>query len=174
MYPHLGFYGRPACGVCGDDLCGIGYNESAVMHKKRKCIYKRNEYFQSRIGKFLCREPLKIPDSVIRLLEGELHNSDNILYYYSQVDSLTIPILEQLLKKNKLMRYKCDIYNLYFTLTKTTPPRLSIRECQKAETYFKLVNKLYKKHLPNNQKSFLSYNFVLQKILLVLGKVDSC
>ena len=51
------------------------------------------------IGKFLCREPLKIPNSVIRLIEGELYNSDNILYYYSQVDSLTIPIPEQLLKK---------------------------------------------------------------------------
>ena len=39
---------------------------------------------------------------------------------------------------------------------------------------FKLINKLYRKYLPNNRKSFLSYNFVLQKILLVLGKVDYC
>ena len=54
----------------------------------------------------------------MQLLEGELHNSDNIMYYYSQVDSLTIPILEQLLKKRKLMRYKRDIYNLYFAPTK--------------------------------------------------------
>ena len=54
----------------------------------------------------------------MRLLEGELHNSDNILYCYSQVDSLTIPIPEQLLKKKKLMRYKCGIYNLYFSLTR--------------------------------------------------------
>ena len=47
-------------------------------------------------------------------------------------------------------------------------------ECQKAaaEMYFELINKSYKKHLPNNRKSFLSYNFVLQKILLVLCKVD--
>ena len=69
-----------------------------------KCIYEGDEYFQSKIGKFFCQEPLKIPDSVIRLLETESHNSDDILYYYSQVDSLTIPILEQLLKKSKLMR----------------------------------------------------------------------
>ena len=87
------------------------------MHKKRKFIYKIDEYFQLKIGKFLRREPLKIPDSVIRSIEGELYNFDNILYYYSQVDSITIPILEQLLKKNKLMRYQCNIYNLYFSLT---------------------------------------------------------
>ena len=109
MYPHLGFY---VCSSCG----AVGYGESTFIHKKRNCIYKRDEYFRSKIGKFLCREPLKIPD---RVLEGELHNSDNILYYYySQVDSLMIPMLEQLLKRNKLMRYKCNIYNLYFTLTK--------------------------------------------------------
>ena len=49
MYPHLGFYVCPSCGVCGDNMCVIGYNESTVMHKKRKCIYKRDEYFRSKI-----------------------------------------------------------------------------------------------------------------------------
>ena len=72
------------------------------------------------------------------------------------------------------MRFKHDRYNLYFTITKKTPPLLSIRECQKAEMYFKLINKLYEKHQPNNRKSFLLYKFVLQKILLALGKVDYC
>ena len=88
----------------------------------------------------------------MRLFEGEVHDSDNMLYCYSQVYSLTIPILEQLLKKNKLMRYKCDIYNLYFTLTKKAPPRLSIKECQEAQTYFKLIHKLYKKHHTKHTK----------------------
>ena len=46
--------------------------------------------------------------------------------------------------------------------------------CQKAKMYFKLINKLYDKHLPNNRKSILSYNFILQKILLVLGKMGYC
>ena len=93
------------------------------MYKNRKCVHKRDEYFQLKVEKFLCREPLKIPDSVIQLLEAKLQNSDNTLYYYSQVDSMTIPILEQLLKTNKPIRYKCGKYNLYFALTKRkTPP----------------------------------------------------
>ena len=74
MYPHLGFYVCPSCGVCSDDIFVIGHNESTFMHKKRKCIYKRDKYFQLKIGEFLCRETLKIPDSVIRSLEGELYN----------------------------------------------------------------------------------------------------
>ena len=77
----MGFYVCPSCGVCGDNIFVIGYDESTVMHKQRKYVYKRDEYFRSKIGKFLCREPLKIPDRVMRLLERELNNSDNILYY---------------------------------------------------------------------------------------------
>ena len=147
MYPHLGFYVRPSCGVCGNHIFVVGYGESKIIHKKKKCIYRRDEYFRSKVGKFLCGELLKIPDSVIRLLKGELHNSDNILYCYSGgLTDDTYSIIEQLLIKNKLMRYKCEIYNLYITLTKKAPPRLSIRECQKAEMYFKLMHKLRKKH----------------------------
>ena len=54
MYRHVGFYICPSCGVCGDDIFVIGYNESTFINKKRKCIYKRDEYFQSKILKFLC------------------------------------------------------------------------------------------------------------------------
>ena len=42
MYPHLGFYVCPSCGVCSDDICVIGYNKSTFMHKKRKCIKEMN------------------------------------------------------------------------------------------------------------------------------------
>ena len=57
MYP-MGVYVCPSYGVCGDNIFVVGYGESTLIHKKRKCIYKRDEYFQSKIGKFLCREPL--------------------------------------------------------------------------------------------------------------------
>ena len=52
MYPNLGFYVCPSCGVCSDDIFIIGYNESTFMQEKRKCIYKKDEYFQSKIGNF--------------------------------------------------------------------------------------------------------------------------
>ena len=32
MYSHLGFYICPSCGVCRDDICVTGYNESTFMH----------------------------------------------------------------------------------------------------------------------------------------------
>ena len=59
MYPHLGFQVCLSCGVCNDDIFVVVCGESTLIHKKRKHIYNRDEYFQSKIGKFLCREPLK-------------------------------------------------------------------------------------------------------------------
>ena len=60
MYP-LGFYVRPSCGVSGDNIFIVGYGQPTLIEKKRKCVNKRDEYFRSKIGKFLCREPLNIP-----------------------------------------------------------------------------------------------------------------
>ena len=58
MYP-LGFYLYPSCGVCGDNIFVVGYGESALTYKKRKCIYKRDEYFQWKIGKFYVENLLR-------------------------------------------------------------------------------------------------------------------
>ena len=71
MYPHLGFYVCSSCSVCSDDICVIGYNQSTVKQKKRKCIHKRDEYVQSKIGKFSCREPFK----------GELQCENKLISY---------------------------------------------------------------------------------------------
>ena len=64
----FGIYVCPSCGVCGDNIFVVGYDESTLIHKKRKCIYKRDEYFRSKIGKFLCRGPLKNLLRVMRLI----------------------------------------------------------------------------------------------------------
>ena len=69
--------------MCGDNIFIVEYGTSAFIHKKRKCIYKGDEYFRSKIGELLYREPLKILDRAMRLLEGELHNSDNIITLYN-------------------------------------------------------------------------------------------
>ena len=49
MYPHLGFYVWPSCGVCRDDICVIGYNESTVMQKKMKGIKKEINIFNQKL-----------------------------------------------------------------------------------------------------------------------------
>ena len=49
MYPHLGFYVCLSCGVCGDDICIRGYDESTVMHKKGDVFVKEMNIFDRKL-----------------------------------------------------------------------------------------------------------------------------
>ena len=52
MYPpHLGFYVRPSCqcGICGDDICVIGYDESTVIHKRGNVFIKEMNIFSRKL-----------------------------------------------------------------------------------------------------------------------------
>ena len=71
------------------------------MHKKRKSIYKKAEYFQTKIGKFLCREHLKIPDSENTINRGRA----------KQLGKHAVLLLAGGLATSTNTRNKRDIYN---------------------------------------------------------------
>ena len=48
-------------------------------------------------------------------IRNEIHNRDNILYNYDI--PLTIPILECILKRSKMMKYKNGIYYIFFKIS---------------------------------------------------------
>ena len=137
---------------------------------RRKCIYKRSDNFKVILNQFLCIQNQKVPDEVIRTLWNQINNKDNLLYNFTI--SLSIPILECLLKKNKLMSYKKSIFYIYFKLMNQPFPYLKIEECNRASRIFTIASRLYDKYKPNGKKSFINYYFTLKKILIVLGKND--
>ena len=83
------------------------YNHT-MRYSRRKCIYKRSDNFKVILNQFLCIQNKKVPDEVIRTLWNQINNKDNLLYNYTI--PLTIPILECILKRNKMMKYKNSIY----------------------------------------------------------------
>ena len=145
------------------------YNHT-MQPSRRKCIYKRSDNFKVILNQFLCIQNQKVPDEVIRTLWNQINNKDNLLYNFNI--SLSIPILECLLKKNKLMSYKKSIFYIYFKLLNQPFPYLKIEECNRASRIFTIASRLYDKYKPNGKKSFINYYFTLKKILIVLGKND--
>ena len=145
------------------------YNHT-MQPLRRKCIYKRSDNFKVILNQFLCIQNQKVPDEVIRTLWNQINNKDNLLYNFTI--SLSITILECLLKKNKLMYYKKSIFYIYFTLMNQPFPYLKIEECNRARCIFTIASRLYDKYKPNGKKSFINYYFTLKKILIVLGKND--
>ena len=103
-------------------------------------------------------------------IKDEIHDGTNILYPYEI--PLTIPILECILKRNELTRYKDSIYFIYFKLSGVPFPHITAKEYNTILSVFNVVSSIYDKYKPKGRKSFLNYPFVLKQILIMLGIVE--
>ena len=145
------------------------YNHT-MRYSRRKCIYKRYDNFKTILEQFFYGRKQLVPDDVMKAIRNEICNRDNILYNYTI--PLTIPILECILKRNKMMKYKNSIYFIYFKLKCQPLPYITITEKDMMLKVFDVVSTIYDKYKPKGRKSFLNYPFVLKQILIVLGKND--
>ena len=145
------------------------YNHT-MRYSRRKCIYKRSDNFKVILDQFFYGLKQRVPDDVMKAIRNEICNRDNILYNYTI--PLMIPILECILKRNKMMKYKNSIYFIFFKLKSQPLPYITITEKDMMLNMFNIVSNIYDKYKPNDRKSFLKYSFVLKQILIVLGKND--
>ena len=95
---------------------------------------------------------------------------ENILYSYTI--PMTIPVLECIVKRNKMTKYKNGIYYIFFKLNDQPFPYITVEEHNSMLNVFNVVCSIYDKHKPRGRKSFLNYSFVLKQILIVLGKTE--
>ena len=145
------------------------YNHT-MRYSRRKCIYKRSDNFKVILDQFFYGGYKVVPDDVMEAIRNKICNRVNILYNYTI--PLTVQILECILKKKKMMKYKNSIYFIYFKLSGVPLPYITITEKDMMLNTFNVVSKIYDKYKPKDRKSFLNYSFVLKKLLIVLGKND--
>ena len=145
------------------------YNHT-MRYSRRKCVYKRYDNFKTILDQFFYGGNKVVPDDVMETIRDEICNRDNILYNYTI--PLTIPILECILKRNKMTKYKNSIYFIYFKLKSQPLPYIMITEKDMMLNMFNVVSNIYDKYKPKDRKSFLNYSFVLKKLLIMLGKVE--
>ena len=142
------------------------YNHT-MQYSRRKCIYKRYDNFKVILNRFFYGGKRPVPDDVMEVIRGEIHDGTNILYPYEI--PLTIPILECILKRNELTKYKNSIYFIYFKLSGLPSPHITTKEYNLALNVFNVVSFIYGKYKPDDRKSFLNYSFVLKQILIMRG-----
>ena len=145
------------------------YNHS-MRYSRRKCIYKRSDNFKTILDQFFYGGNKVVPDDVMEAIRNEIHDETNILYNYTI--PLTIPILECILKRNKMMKYKNSIYFIYFKLSGVPFPCSTMKEYKSILNAFNVVSDIYDKYKPKGRKSFINYSFVLKKLLIMLGQVE--
>ena len=141
-----------------------------MQPSRRKCIYKRSDNFKVILNQFFYGGNRVVPDDIMKTITDEIHDGTNILYPYEI--PLTIPILECILKRNELTMYKDSIYFIYFKLRVGSFPHITMKEYNTILNTFNVISSIYDKYKPYDRKSFLSYSFVLKKLLIMLGKVE--
>ena len=158
------------CGLCEYYPVYVSSYNHTMQPSRRKCIYKRYDNFKVILNQFFYGGKRVVPDDVMVAIKDEICNETNILYSYEI--PLTIPILECILKRNKLSTYKNSIYYIYFKLTGLPTAHITAKEYNIMLKVFDVVSSIYDKYRPSNRKSFLNYSFVLKKLLIMLGKVE--
>ena len=158
------------CGVFEYYPVNVQSYNHTMRYSRRKCIYKRSDNFKVILNQFFYGGNRVVPDYVMEAIRNEIHDETNILYNYTIL--LTIPILECILKRNKMMKYKNSIYFIFFKLSGVPFPCNTMKEYNSILNAFNVVSNIYDKYKPKGRKSFLNYSFVLKQILIVLGKHD--
>ena len=158
------------CGVFEYYPVHVQSYSHTMRYSRRKCVYKRYDNFKVILNQFLYGGNKVVPDDIMETIRDEIHDETNILYNYTI--PITIPILECILKRNKMMKYKNSIYFIYFKLSGVPLPYITITEKDMMLNMFNVVSKIYDKYKPKGRKSFLNYSFVLKKQLIMLGKVE--
>ena len=126
-----------------------------MQPSRRKCIYKRYDNFKVILSQFFYGGKRVVPDDVIVVIKDEIRNGTNILYNYTI--PITIPILEFILKRNELTRYKDSIYFIYFKLSGVPFPHINTKEYNMMLKVFDVVSTIYDKYKSKGRKSFLNY-----------------
>ena len=92
------------CGLCRYYPVYVTSYNHTIKQLRRKCIYKRLDNFKVILNQFFYGGKQFVPDDVMNAIRNEIHDRDNILYNYDI--PLMIPILECILKRNKMAKYK--------------------------------------------------------------------
>ena len=122
---------------------------------RRKCIYKRLDNFKVILNQFFYGGKQFVPDGVMDAIRNEIHTRDNILYNYTI--PITVSILECILKRNEIMKYKNSIYYIFYKLNSQPFPYITTKEYNMILNVFNVVSSICDRYKPKGRKSFLNY-----------------
>ena len=113
-----------------------------MQPSRRKCFYKRSDNFKVILSQFFYGGKQFVPYDVMETTRDEIHDETNILYNYTI--PITIPILECILKRNKLTMYKGSLYYIYFKLSGKSFPHITTKEYNTILNAFNIISSIYR------------------------------
>lgn len=127
--------------------------------------YKRINRFDEWLTQYQAKETTEIPQEVLDsiLIEMKKEGITNLC-------KLTMTRVRKYLKKLGLNKYYEHIPHIIYCLNGLPTPRLSIETEEKLRSMFRQIQEIFDEVCPNNRKNFLSYSYLLRKLLELLGE----
>ena len=157
-----------ACSKCGmiEYILGneMGFKEEQEMEKNVVYSYKRENHFNEWISQFQAKESTSVPDIVVDQLRSEFKKQK-----IKDLSEITHEKVKNLLKKLNYAKYYEHVPYIATILNGIQPPTMPQALEDKLRLMFHKIQAPFEKHKPANRKNFLSYSFVLYKMVELLG-----
>ena len=159
-----------ACTTCGEcvenpDRYVLSFNDEVSISsspKRKKELYTRLAYFEGLIEHLICHKTIPIPElnlikQCMKMLNGK-----------------GIETLKRSLKILRLQKYyKHMHYILSLLQNDGRSETLSLAECRLLKELFMSLQEPYERHKHLfHRENFLNYQFVLKKLLILIGRDD--
>ena len=160
----------PTCGTSASFLdatsSSISYDESVEMVT---FSYKRGNHFQDHLSNCQGVEAYRVPQAVIDAVMMELYKQR-----VTSLDEITTQRVRGILKGLKQRKSYDHVAQIVSRVTGRPPLRLPPEAAEMCRLMFTAVQVPFQRHCPPTRKNFLSYTFILNKMLHILGYDELC
>lgn len=156
--------GTRSCQVCGKmSICFIESERPSYLDQPQDqsyFCYKRINHFNENLNLVQARESTNIPEEVMNIIMGELRKIK-----ITNMKTLSVKKMKKILKKLKFNKYCEHAPHIVAKLNGVKPPRISSEVEDDLRHMFLKIQEPFARVCPKNRKNFLSYSYVLYKML---------
>ena len=149
------------CGCIDDYNIVVDINKKIAKDRNGQ-ICRQIKHFIEKMEQYQTNIVVKIPDEIVNDVEKEMKK------YNRSPESLTIKQLKDILKKYGHNKYYKYIYNIFSQVTKNPAPIFDKDQQSILLDLFCKVEEVYPKYKPVNRTNFMTYSYVMNKLLLMM------
>lgn len=156
--------GTRSCKTCGNTyFCFIESERPLYIDTPQDnsfYSYKRVNHFNEGLCQIQAKESTNIPEEVMKVIKKEITKMIN-----TNIKNISVKHMKQILKKLKFNKYCEHAPHIIAKLNGIKPPKISSQIEQELRSMFLQIQVPFAQVCPKNRKNFLSYSYVLHKML---------
>lgn len=161
------------CPKCGYSATFLDATSSAISYDENMEMvtfsYKRGNHFQDWLSNVQGLEAYKVPQEIVDAVMHELFKQR-----VTSLEEITTQRVRTILKSMKQRKCYDHVAQITSRITGRPPLRLPPEAVELMKLMFGALAAPFQRHAPANRKNFLSYSYILSKMLYIIGYDDLC